>query len=120
MVIGALTVPPASAAQLICTPLTPLPKVSTTVTASGTGNWPTCACWASPPDLTSRLAAPATAVTVKLTGDPAAPVTVAVMTLGPDVLPAVYTVAATPDASVLLVAGSTLPPPELTPHVTGM
>ena len=89
VVAGATEPPPDTTVQLTTTPARPLPKLSTTVTVSGWGSGalttPTCR---SPEVLTSRFAAPGITVRVKVSGELTAPGTVAVITFGPDVVPA--------------------------------
>lgn len=75
---GLETVAPV-AAQPTAVPATGFPCSSSTRACTGNANWvPVSAVWLSPAGTLERLAArPAAAVAVNVTGDPAAPVTVA-------------------------------------------
>src|SRR5207247_1811699 len=108
-VVGVTVPPPDATANVTLTPPTGLPFASRTITEGSTGTAvPAVADWPLPAWIAICVAAPAVAVAVKVTGDPA-PVawTVCVPAWGPNV----QVVAAMPLALVVDVVGVTDPLP---------
>lgn len=119
VVAAAIVPPPATTVHATDVPVTGLPNWSLTRTPSGVVSGVlTVPDWALPPASAMVAAAPAVAVAVNNTGDPVAPVTVAVAFFGPAFCAKVQVVEASPCASVTLVGGLTdAPVPEVL-HVT--
>src|SRR5439155_374251 len=108
-VVGLTVPPPEATANVTLTPPTGFPSASRTITEGSTGTAvPAVADWPLPAWIAICVAAPAVAVAVKVTGDPA-PVawTVCVPAWGPNV----QVVAAMPLALVVDVVGVTDPLP---------
>src|SRR5579871_3655535 len=76
--------------------------------------------WALPETRTSVLAGPIVPVSVKRTGEPRSPFTVAETVLTPGTLPSWRVIDDWPLAPVLTVLAETVPPPERTCQPTGM
>ncbi len=106
--------------HLTVTPDTPLPNWSLTFTWSGFARLElTAPVWLSPLTKVSRVAAPGVAVAVKVTGDPVAPLKVAVAVWVPAVWPNVQVALDIPMASVAPeFAGLTAAPVPEVAHVT--
>jgi hypothetical protein len=108
--LAAETVPPV-AAQATLTPSIPLPKSSDTLACTGAGSGLLIAAlWPSPPAGERVLTVAATAVPLKTTGDPAAPLNVAWADWEPDTVPSVQMLLARPFASVTADVGLREPP----------
>ena len=100
-------------------PATPLPNWSLIFTTSGEPKAAlVCALWALPLDTAICVAAPEVAVAVKPTGEPVAPLRVAVADCCPDVWPSVHVVVAMPVASVTDFGGFTEEPAPTAAHAT--
>src|SRR5882672_543305 len=111
--------PPPVAAKLTITPATPLPNWSATFTTGAVTAVATVPVCGSTDCLTSCVAAPASAVAVKVTGEPARPLTDAVAVCVPTAGPSVCVELAIPFTSVRDVAGFIDPPAEPTAQWTG-
>src|SRR2546426_8039210 len=111
--------PPPVAAKSTMTPATPLPNWSATFTTGAVTAVPTVPVCGSADCLTSCVAAPASAVAVKVTGEPARPLTDAVAVCVPTAGPSVCVELAIPFTSVRDVAGFINPPPRPAAQWTG-
>jgi hypothetical protein len=105
------------AANVTATPATGLPCASLTITEGGIATEvPALAVWLFPPFKAIVVALPCVAVAVKLTGEPASPVTVAVAPCAPAVVPRTRVAVAIPVAAV--TDDGVIEPPPVTAHAT--
>jgi hypothetical protein len=114
--------PPLPTAKVTGTPLTALPCASVTTTEGAVATAVLTVALCRSPDRTAiRVAAPATPVAVKVTGEPLNPVAVAVNRFGPAVVPKVQVglVAIPPLSVITALEEATEPPPSPTAKVTG-
>src|SRR5439155_889769 len=108
-VVGVTAPPPAATANVTLTPATGFPFASRTITDGSTGTAvPAVAVWPLPALIAICVAAPAVAVAVKVTGEPA-PVACTIWV--PACVPNVQVVAAMPLALLVDVGGLTAPLP---------